>query len=190
MSAHHIKTDYLQNVYNPNKFTDLVKKSIATANFIMSQVHFDSIVFTGSSGAAMAFILSIEMNIPLIHIRKRDGSHYLRYKDKDKNDSLIEGFLESKRYIFLDDMISSGETFRNVLNIMYEVQPKSECVGAFMYNYDHRDCRRLMHIEGQSDDGRCKTIIKEIEVPMFYNEKVKQTTFANFYDSGGACVSW
>jgi adenine/guanine phosphoribosyltransferase-like PRPP-binding protein len=122
-----IKTDYLSKVYYPKQFEFTVKESIATARTMLREVGFDSIAFTGYSGSAIAYILSAELSVPLICIRKAtDKGHYVR------SYGLMEGCMSAKKFIFVDDFISSGETIRNVLSMMSTYQPQAECVGALM----------------------------------------------------------
>lgn len=123
-----IKTDYLNQVYNLSEFVQTVKKTVAKARELKQHYEFDSIAFTGTSGAAMSYILSAELGVHLICIRKEtDNSHYV------KGHGLLEGNLSSKRYLFVDDFISSGSTFKRVRDLLVTMMPKATCVGGLMY---------------------------------------------------------
>jgi adenine/guanine phosphoribosyltransferase-like PRPP-binding protein len=123
-----IKTDYLNQVYNLSEFVHTVKKTVAKARQIMTMEEYDSIAFTGTSGAAMAYILSAELGVHLICIRKAtDSSHYVRGHGQ------LEGNVSAKRYLFVDDFISSGTTFRTVREFIKNKMPKAECIGGLMY---------------------------------------------------------
>lgn len=123
-----IKTDYLNQVYNLSEFVHTVKQTIAKAREVMVHTPFDSIAFTGTSGAAMAYILSSELGVHLICIRKEtDNSHYVR------GHGLLEGNVSAKRYLFVDDFISSGSTFRTVREIIASKMPTAKCIGGLMY---------------------------------------------------------
>jgi adenine/guanine phosphoribosyltransferase-like PRPP-binding protein len=132
-----VKSDYLYSVYNVSEFANLAKKTVHAAQRMMKQIPFDAIAFTGTSGAAMAYILSAEMGIPLICVRKEtDNSHYV------KGHGHLEGFVQAKRFAFVDDFISSGSTFRRVKEVITSKMPKAECVGIILYAATRQDYER------------------------------------------------
>lgn len=129
-----IKSDYLHRVYDVSEFAELAKKTVHAARRMMEKVPFDSIAFTGSSGAAMAYILSAELRIPLMCVRKEsDNSHYT------KSHGCFEGFLKAQRYAFVDDFISSGSTFRRVREVVESKMPNAICVGLIFYAATRQD---------------------------------------------------
>lgn len=134
-----VKTDYLQKVYNVSEFARTVKRTIQAAIRMRETIPFDSIAFTGSSGAAMAYILSAELGIPLICVRKEtDNSHYT------KSHGVLEGFVKAQRYVFVDDFISSGETFRKVKEVVEGKLYRAQCVGIILYAASRKDHDRVI----------------------------------------------
>lgn len=132
-----VKSDYLHSVYNVSTFSVTVKKSIEVARQMMKEIPFDSIAFSGTSGAALAYILSAELHIPLMCIRKKlESSHFTDGRDPDA--ILLEGYTQSKRYIFVDDFITSGATLKRVKAEIARSdaalrKTPSVCIGALLY---------------------------------------------------------
>jgi orotate phosphoribosyltransferase-like protein len=102
----------------------LAKKSLR-------ETEFDTIAFTGSSGSALAYILSHEINIPLMCVRKKhDGSHF-----QNGGNGRLEGNMESKRYMIVDDFICSGETIHDIMSTIKVYIKNAECVSILLYDY-------------------------------------------------------
>lgn len=124
---HKIQTSYLATVYS-SQFLEWVPKFIKIVKAFRRRHPFDSIAFRGSSGAAMAYILSYELKIPLIHVKKNDGSH---------NNREIEGTISSKRYLIVDDTIASGHTISTIIGtINKNYRHKAKAVGIALYDRD------------------------------------------------------
>src|SRR5574338_31447 len=128
--VHQVKTDYLQDVFNISNFAEMIDRLIPSAQQMRKEIGFDTIAFQGISGASAAYILSKELYVPLICIRKEeDKSHYAR------DNGLFEGSLDAKRYIIVDDFICSGHTVRRIENIIHEkLKGEAKCVGYLMYS--------------------------------------------------------
>lgn len=129
-----IQTAYLNNVFEIDKFQRTVNKTIGVAEELQKKYHFDTIVFCGMSGAAMAFLLSHWLNLPLICVRKpTDGSHFHKYWKFDEKVLLCEGNLDAKRYLIVDDFIATGDTVNRIINAVKKEVPFAECVSLLMY---------------------------------------------------------
>ena len=95
-----------------------------------SKVRFSAIAFQGMSGAMVAPMVASLLRKKLILVRKKGvlGSH---------SPYTVEGYLESKTYIILDDFTESGETCRNIMesvkNCNAEEKSKPQCRGIFVY---------------------------------------------------------
>ncbi|MGW0245085.1 phosphoribosyltransferase [Nocardia goodfellowii] len=91
-------------------------------------IEFDTMVGTGLSGALMIPTLARAMNVDFLLVRKpNDGSHS-SYK--------VEGRLGSK-WLFVDDLIVSGDTFQRVYNEVESAakmqRHTTHLVGAYFY---------------------------------------------------------
>ena len=124
-----IKSPYLESVYNPSLFDETVRSSLKAVKLMKQELKFDTLAFTGSSGAALGYILGFTLGIPIVCIRKsREGCHF-----GDYSSGYIEGHTGSKSYIIVDDFIASGKTVNNIASEMKKQCPKAQCVGIYLY---------------------------------------------------------
>lgn len=141
-----MQTSYLQHVFDPARFAKSVDKTLSAAERLKKCLGFDTIAFTGMSGAAMAFLLSHWMGVPLLCVRKKtDSSHYVnsfppRY---------LEGnVVEVRKYLIIDDFIASGASVRYMIDTIKEQNYSAECVGMLLYaaysdnQWTHPDTRK------------------------------------------------
>ena len=82
----------------------------------------DAVVTTGKSGLAAGYAALMFTDFPLVYVRKpEERSHGTR----------IEGpSIDVATYLFLDDLISSGDTFYRVKHELHN----AVCLGAILYN--------------------------------------------------------
>lgn len=93
----------------------------------LAGVDFDTLVGTGLSGTIAVIKLSKMLGKKYLLIRKpNDGSH---------SSQPAEGSL-GKRWVFVDDLISSGRTFARVWNKIDSFNFDTEFVGSFLYGTD------------------------------------------------------
>lgn len=132
-----MQTNYLQHVFDQDLFQKSVSKSITIAERLKKEEGFDTIAFSGMSGAAMAFLLSHWMNVPLLCVRKKtDTSHFVSSSRK-----FLEGNARDvQKYLIVDDFISSGATVQYIIDTIQENKYDAKCVGMLMYAaYSNRD---------------------------------------------------
>jgi hypothetical protein len=95
-------------------------KAIREMKAIVKDIQFDGFIVTGVSGITMGSIMSRLCRKKLIIIRKENDNDTHSYYD-------IEN-MDVGKYIFLDDLIASGNTFRRVkkkFNTMFLMYKKS-----------------------------------------------------------------
>ena len=98
----YIESPYLTEVLG-TKLTTFV--TMTTKRIIKSKVKFDAIAFRGMSGAIIACPVASIFKKPLIIVRKSiKNCHSSRQ---------VEGFIDAKKYIIVDDFIETGKTIRN-----------------------------------------------------------------------------
>lgn len=120
---------YLKTIFNPNVFPLTVKNTVAKARALHKKHGFDTIAFSGISGASMAFILASRLKLPLLNIRKMDeNSHYVKQMG-----TLIEGNTGASKYMIVDDFISSGDTVNHIIATIKREMPFAECVAILMF---------------------------------------------------------
>lgn len=129
-------TAYLDSIYqSPLKYKRLVNKIADQLISLKKKTKFNAIAFRGSSGAALAYPLSIQLNIPIICVRKsREPSHGFSIEGTQRN---------IKKYIIIDDFMEHGKTIKAILMAMdkkkdYFNEGKAECIGIVLYTISQR----------------------------------------------------
>lgn len=124
----YINTDYLQSVFYPKTFNYKINILYKKLKKFVKINKIDAIAFTGMSGAAFAFPLSLKLKIPLLCIRKKI--------DKSHSHLKVEGFIYSKNFIIIDDFIDTGNTINYIVKSINEINHEAECKGIFLYDYN------------------------------------------------------
>lgn len=118
------KSAYMKTALKPKELKLRAKEAL-------KGVQFDTIVGTGLSGILPLYLLGEQFKVYTLAVRKpNDSSH--------AGSQLLEGTL-GNRWLFLDDFISTGDTFirthRTVEKYLYFNNcNKAKCVGAFLYD--------------------------------------------------------
>ncbi len=135
-----VNTSYLQQIYDdPKQFKRLVQGVARNLRRIRKNTPFDALAFTGTSGAAMAYPLSMLMDIPLICVRKSTvGTHSMK---------VVEGSsqIDVRTYMIIDDFTSSGDTIKAIMRKINKlgkpvhvrdsrVPAEMKCVGVALYS--------------------------------------------------------
>lgn len=84
---------------------------------------FDSLAFRGMSGAVIAPPVALALKKHLIMVRKPLD------QIETHSDHLVEGNLSSKKYIIIDDFMSSGRTARDIVKAVADFAPAAKCLG-------------------------------------------------------------
>lgn len=125
MAYRKIRTDYLSSIYSIDLYHKIIDDSYLVIKDLVKKGKIDSIAFTGTSGAAIAYPLSYKLKLPLICVRKTgEKSHYT---------GSTEGDAEAKKYLIVDDFIQSGKTINNIIKKIKRDQPNAKAVGIFLY---------------------------------------------------------
>ena len=114
---------------------------------LRQELAFDAIAFTGSSGAACAFIMCVSLQIPIIYVRKEgEKSHGIQVECNSGK--------PIHSYLIVDDFTSSGNTVSNIyqaieaLAIRYGEKPP-KCVGLYLYDVDVPSKYQQLDKEGE-----------------------------------------
>ena len=128
-----ILSSYMDEIYRVDQHAKIMRKLTRS----LSRRRFDAIAFTGTSGAAVAYPLSLRLKKPLICVRK----------EKAHSDRKVEGAYGAKNYIIVDDFISSGRSndrIRRAVKAAYTQAkyPEPKCVGIYLYREELADPRK------------------------------------------------
>lgn len=117
----HSSADWLKKVTN----RELVVKTVRRAKRVLKKLDFDTVVFTGVSGALLGPILAYEMNKELVVIRKSlEDTHSF---------FCAEGYKDSQKYIFVDGLFCKGNTMERVVRVMKKFSPGAALVDVYPY---------------------------------------------------------
>lgn len=93
--------------------------------------HFDAIACQGLSGLLVAPIIARELGKSLLIVRKEtEGCHSIR---------MVEGDYAARRYVILDDFISSGATCQRIVDEIGDAMPEAQCIGVLEYLYPNKN---------------------------------------------------
>lgn len=88
---------------------------------------FDAIAFRGMSGALIAPAVAAKLKKELVMIRKSGQSH---------SKYIVEGELDIKNYVIIDDTIATGKTIDVIQKrVRTKLNKNAKCVAICLYNY-------------------------------------------------------
>jgi len=139
-TPHVVSHGYMETLLDPEELRAKTEQAIELLRPIAHT--FDAVAFRGMSGAILGPIIAIALNKSMILVRKpNDGSHsqqnaswgQTNFTDhngcKRKLTSLIEGDVNTRRYIVVDDFQSEGKTARAIRDEIRKVLPDALCLG-------------------------------------------------------------
>lgn len=122
-----LRTDYLHEVFHPEDFKATVENAVASIKTFREKNNFEVILFTGVSGAALAFPVSYLTGVPIACLRKPNSSHSIY---------TLEGWWPRSSYIIIDDFVETGDT----INRIHERVKPAVCKGIYLYSDEHTAC--------------------------------------------------
>jgi len=160
--------DYLEVVLKP-PFAKIIADN--TATFIEQNINrssYDCIVFRGISGALIAPIVAYKLGKPCVPVRKGEGTHSAHNVER------VGGYY---KYIILDDLISKGDTCREILRVCSGHSMK--CTGIVLYNARvYTQHRPTIPVE--------ETYMQPPEENLFFPDKFKPDLSYQVYCVGSA----
>jgi adenine/guanine phosphoribosyltransferase-like PRPP-binding protein len=121
-----------KRIYNPEVFSEMVKRVTEAMAFLQKKTKFDAIAFSGSSGACMAYPVAANIGAKLLYVRRKGEA-----SESHGDDVEAEGTID--KYIIVDDFVSSGSTIAHIYNSIDEfnkIQKRIKCVGLALYQED------------------------------------------------------
>lgn len=132
---------------------------------IMKRHEADSLFVTGKSGIAMAFPLLTRLPVKIITVRK---------PGEDSHGSTFEGpsEFEPKRFMILDDFVSTGETVNRVLTQLYQFygEKMPQLVGVIEWDKSpsrYRDTSKDFEIRSSTNDDDGQWVADVKGVPLY-----------------------
>jgi adenine/guanine phosphoribosyltransferase-like PRPP-binding protein len=136
-------SSYLENLIRVKK----LKLTVDNCQKALSRHVFDAIAFRGLSGSLIAVPLALAMGKEIIAVRK--DSDFFAGADKTHSYHHVEGYKACKRYVIVDDLISSGRTANMIVAAIKKFAPLAKCVGLLEAIYVDRYAGPLSNYEGK-----------------------------------------
>jgi adenine/guanine phosphoribosyltransferase-like PRPP-binding protein len=105
-----------------------LRKTINAVVKVLKGKNYDALAFTGQSGSLLAGPLAVRLNKPLIMVRKHS-------MPKPHSSREVEGLINARSYIIVDDIVSSGDTVRRIRAKIRDWAPEAEFVGVVQSFY-------------------------------------------------------
>jgi adenine/guanine phosphoribosyltransferase-like PRPP-binding protein len=115
-----VQSDYLGSVLDHERQAE-------TISWVLRQARpfaFDTIVFRGMSGCLVAPTIGFMLNKRLLMIRKSEDHH---------SDHTLEGAIDIKQYLIIDDLIQSGGTINKIDAELRLIVPEAKCSAIILY---------------------------------------------------------
>lgn len=117
-------------VYFDRALTWTTRKLVSHFKATTEDVQFDTVIGTGLSGTIFAARVADTMGVQFGIIRKPDD-------DSTHSSNRLEGAV-GDHWLFVDDFMETGDTFKRVMEAMTEDHPGSRFAGAYLYEADSR----------------------------------------------------
>jgi len=143
-------SSYHEKTFRPGSLKAIVNRVIKKLEKLRQEIKFDAIAFRGISGSSIAYPVSAIAGYHLIEVRRAPGLR--NGKGNSHHGSTIEGSSSRKikRYIILDDFISSGKTVEEIAKTItkeFRSDPKADqpqCVAIVMYASSPFDRKKMI----------------------------------------------
>ncbi len=126
-----IENGYGWTTFTPSSWTKKLQSCAKKINKLKIKHSIDALAYTGSSGAAAAYVLGTALDLPVVYVRKKDENSHGKRVEANTDEPI-------KNYLIIDDFISSGTTVENIVSGIekhardYGVKAPT-CVGVFLY---------------------------------------------------------
>ena len=151
---------------SPSDLKKTLEESTAKVGDLCRVFEVDTLAFSGSSGAAFAFYISAQLNIPLLYVRKENEVSHGKPLECNSTKQIC-------RYLIIDDFICSGSTIKHIYETISDSATQRKCVppqcaGVFLYTTGFRMTDTIkMH-----DDTQLRIFNRsEFNIPVFQEEK-------------------
>ena len=110
-----------------SKALESIEEAVTDCKKGLEGIDFDTIAFRGMSGALVAPIVARDLKKEIILVRKTGEDNHSGYS--------LEGHVGAKKYVILDDFVSTGRTVREIIKQVKDCTETAELVGGVFYNH-------------------------------------------------------
>lgn len=119
--------DYLSKLIR----TEDLRSQVKIAAEELREHDFDTIAFAGISGALISIPTALAMNKTMLVVRKPQDVNASYTEFGSHSGRVVEGNVGSSRYVIMDDLVSSGRTYKRIIEQIAMVAPKADCIGIY-----------------------------------------------------------
>jgi adenine/guanine phosphoribosyltransferase-like PRPP-binding protein len=142
-----IASDYLRKALDRRSRSARIAHSVEIAREMQRHFRFETVVITGWSGALIGIPIADALDLSITFLRKPDSSHH--------SSQNVEGLVKvGTRALFVDDFMSSGDTFRKVKDALQRY--RMPITGVLLYAADTSRADSLL---GTGPDFKFKKMI-------------------------------
>jgi len=120
----YIGSSHISRFIHPASLETLTKNAVKvmrSKGFKKLYPEFDTIAFSGYSGALIAPMLALATGKEMVLVRKQGEVRASSYD--------VEGYRDVKKYIIVDDFVCSGDTARRIHKGIQTFAPDAKCLG-------------------------------------------------------------
>ncbi len=127
-----IDSGYGWTTFSPSAWTKKLQACAKKINALRNKHNIDALAYTGSSGAAAAYVLGTALDLPVVYVRKKGEDSHGNKVECNANKPI-------ENYLIIDDFICSGATVEHIVTGIEKaardnrVKVPPKCVGVFLY---------------------------------------------------------
>jgi orotate phosphoribosyltransferase len=129
-----IDSGYGWTTFSPSSWTTKLQACAKKINTLKKKHKIDALAYTGSSGAAAAYVLGVALDLPVVYVRKKGESSHGNKVESNASKAI-------DNYLIIDDFICSGATVGSVVSGIEKYAKNNgkkapKCIGVFLYQSD------------------------------------------------------
>lgn len=122
--SNYVGSSHTSQFLHPKSLEKLAKnalKFMRSKKFKKMYPEYDTLAFSGYSGALIGPILALAMGKDMVLVRKPSDVRTSSYN--------VEGYRDIKKYIIVDDFVCSGDTAKRIIKGVKLFAPDAKCLG-------------------------------------------------------------
>lgn len=147
-------------IFDPARLPEIVD----WATFHVIDLGADAIVGCGHSGIVLGGVVAYTTGVPLFAVRKR-GEPCVAGRDHDVSAVAPNG--KAKRWVWLDDFICSGGTFRHAVKMLWEAELVTTPCPLALLHYRDSETSSWRYVVDSAPDYRDVSLRLVHEIPDF-----------------------
>lgn len=118
-------SSYMSRIYDGKNYSNVLDRVVTALEELKAKHQVDTIAFSGTSGSAVSYTAGWATDLRLINVRRNDGNHH---------GLPVEGYKWAKRYVIVDDFVSTGATIVRIIREVKHYVPLARLAGIICWN--------------------------------------------------------